>query len=176
MKQIRKLLILLLFILLLSACNQNEEHPYDQSIEGIDDFPYEFKLPTHMPYEVERVKLFHYDQRTEELPKKIDDLKPLDFSLEVSLRGTSKEELVLTHIEPKKEFGNKIGSNEQQLELSNGTEAKYFYNGSSQILTWNDSGFSYDIIVYLPEQDQELYSVEDLIKIANSFAPYYKFE
>ncbi|MGP4073584.1 hypothetical protein ACTWQB_13625 [Piscibacillus sp. B03] len=108
--------------------------------------------------------------------KKLNELKPLDFNLEVSLRGTSGEEIVITHIEPKQELRNRTGANEQQLELSNGTEAKYFYNGSSQILTWNDSGFSYDIIVYLPEQDQELYSVEELIKIANSFAPYYKPE
>ncbi|MDQ0350947.1 hypothetical protein J2R98_000750 [Alkalibacillus filiformis] len=156
----------------MSACNQNDEHPYAQNIEGIDDFPYEFKLPTHMPYEVERVKLFHYDQRTEELPEKSSELEPLDFNLEISLLGTSEEEIVITQIEP--ELGNRTGSNEQQLELSNGTEAKYFYNGSSQILTWNDSGLSYDIIVYLPEQDNELYSVEELIKIANSFATYYR--
>ncbi|MET3683414.1 hypothetical protein ABID56_001509 [Alkalibacillus flavidus] len=171
MKPLKMISILLLCMFFLSACNQNEEHLYSESIEGIDEFPYEFKLPTHMPYEVERVKVVHYDQRTEELPETISELEPMDFNLEISLRGTS-EEIILTRIEP--ESGSKTGSNEQQLELSNGKEAKYFYNGSSQVVTWNDSGLSYDIIVHLPKQNNELYSIEELIEIADSFAPFYK--
>ena len=162
----------MLFTLVLSACNQNNEHPLVQNIEEIEDFPYDFKLPTHMPYKVEEVKLFHYNKRIDKLPEKLEDAKPMDFNLEVAFRGELEEELIIIGIKPKIELENSSGANEQQIKLSNSSEAEYYYNGSSQIVTWNDDSLNYNILVYLPEKDKELYSLDELIKVADSLAPY----
>ena len=121
-----------------------------------------------MPYKVKETSLFNYNDG------KILGRKDGNFILEVSFRGNAENEFIIISIQSEIDLKNSTGAAEKAIRLSDGTEAEYYYNGSSQIVTWNNSGLNYSILVYLKEKGEEHYSLEELIKIADSLEPYYK--
>jgi hypothetical protein len=175
--KIRLFTLLFLMVIILSACYQEVvKHSLVHEIEGIEEFPYDFKLPTYFPFEVGEVKLFDYYKKKETLPKKLEEVKGMDFKLEISFLSKDKTELMIIRIHPEMKLENKSGQNEEQIQLSDGAEAEYYFNGNSQIVTWNDSKLNYSILVPLSKDQvgKEIYRREELIKVADSLMEYWR--
>ncbi|MEA3320905.1 MAG: hypothetical protein U9Q88_12935 [Bacillota bacterium] len=161
-----KILIALVFIV--SGCNQEtSQHPIVHSLKGIEEFPYDFKLPTYLPYDVKEVRIYDYIQIIEELPERLADAKTNDFALSIGIGGYS-EELIFIEMTPTLNNRNSSHSNLEQIALSGGREGYYSYVNNRQTLSLNDEGLNYNIIVFTHQEGNELYSQEELIKIANS--------
>lgn len=160
--------IIIALVLILSGCNQEvSQHPIVDSLEGNEKFPYDFKLPTYLPYDVKEVRVYDYIQVIEELPEKLADAKTNDFALSIGIGGNS-EELVFIEMTPPLNNRNLNHQNLEQVALSGSREGFYSYDNNRQTLSLNDEGLNYNIIVITHQEGKELYSQEELIKIANS--------
>ncbi|WP_404346449.1 hypothetical protein LG311_11395 [Sutcliffiella horikoshii] len=160
--------IIIALILILSGCNQEvSQHPIVDSLEGIEKFPYDFKLPTYLPYDVKEVRVYDYIQVIEELPEKLADAKTNDFALSIGIGGNS-EELIFIEMTPPLNNRNLNHPNLEQVALSGSREGYYSYANNRQTLSLNHEGLNYNIIVFTHKEGKELYSQEELIKIANS--------
>lgn len=139
-----------------------------EEIKGIQEFPHDFKLPAYMPFEVKETTLFNYNDGSY--------LGRTDghYSAEISFIGSAEHDWIVIGVMPEISLENSTGAEEKQIQLSDGTEAEYYYNGATQIVTWNESGHNYNITVYLKDHGQEQYSQEELIKIADSQEPYFR--
>lgn len=152
----------------MSACTQQAAHPLVKGkIKGLQDFPHDFKLPAYMPFDVKKTPL--YSINTVKESGRTDG----HYSVEISFKGSDDDEWIVVGVMPEIALENSTGEGEKQIQLSDGTEAEYYYNGATQIVTWNDGGQNYLITVYLRDHDQEEYSQEELINIADSLEPYY---
>lgn len=63
------------------------------------------------------------------------------------------------------------------IEFGDGLRGTYFFNGSTQMLTWEDNGVTFDIYVMADSRNskenmKEPFSKEEIIKIAESFKKY----
>ncbi|QFT87403.1 hypothetical protein FIU87_01950 [Bacillus sp. THAF10] len=161
-----KIIIALVFIL--SGCNQEvSQHPIVHNLKGVEEFPYDFKLPTYLPYDVKEVRVYDYIQMIEELPERLSDAKANDFALSIGIGGYS-EELIFIEMTPSLNNRSSNHSTVEQIELSDGREGLYSYVKNKQTLSLNEEGFNYTIIVFTHQEGKELYSQEELIKVANS--------
>ncbi|WP_017186119.1 hypothetical protein [Alkalibacillus haloalkaliphilus] len=165
-----KLLLVTVF-LLLTACGVGTTgtHPYAgelEKAEGYDEeVPYSFKMPTSLPFELDEIFILEMGE------DEIEIVSSDRYMFDVVLRGDDPEEehlIVMIHNHGSVE--NTQGQNEEQLTLSDGGDAKYFYNGASQILVWDDDGLMYQIAIYV--DNEERYSVEELVEVAESFEAY----
>ncbi|TYS69038.1 hypothetical protein FZC76_08920 [Sutcliffiella horikoshii] len=160
-----KIIIALVFIL--SGCNQEvSQHPIVHNLKGIEEFPYDFKLPTYLPYDVKEVRVYDYIQIIEELPERLADAKTNDFALSIGIGGYSEELIFIEMTPPNNRNSNHLSA--EQIVLSGGREGLYSYVNNKQTLTLNDEGLNYSIIVFTHQEGKELYSQEELIKVANS--------
>ncbi|MCG1023417.1 hypothetical protein [Sutcliffiella horikoshii] len=173
MKRMKVLLILALVFSVFVACAQiHSVHPFPKDMEGIEEFPYPFKLPTYLPYSVEKVEIVDYMQTVETLPDDIAQTQANDFVLTVGVKGASGENLLFIEIKPFEEL-NEIKENNSEVILSNNdTQAKYSYREDSQTMTWNDKELNYSIIGFLSSNGNKLYERKELEKMANSFEVY----
>ncbi|WP_343783647.1 hypothetical protein [Alkalibacillus silvisoli] len=165
-----KLLFVTLF-LLISACGVGATgaHPYAgelEKAEGYDeDVPYSFKMPTSIPFGLNEIIIREMGE------DEIEVVSSDRYMFDVILRGEDPEEEHLTvMIHNHGSIENTQGQNEKRLTLSGGVDAKYFYNGASQILTWDEDDLMYQISVSVG--GEERYSVEELVDIAESFETY----
>ncbi|WP_078380776.1 hypothetical protein [Sutcliffiella halmapala] len=157
----------------LTACSEKiSEHPVAKNIEGIEDFPYEFKMPTYFPYQVEEVRVFDYFQTTEELPLNLADAKPADFTLTIGFGDSSKDKFIFVEIRPFLELKVSNNVSSKLIELDKGNIGIYYNDGRKQIFSWNEEMLNYQIIVFSTSKEDEPYLQEDLIKMANSLEPY----
>jgi hypothetical protein len=161
------LLIVTCCIFLFVGCSQTAiSHPYDlEGVEGYtEDFLYTYKLPTGLPFEVKGINIMEMGER---------DAPPNAYSIELALYGENiKDEHVWIRIVDFGNIENRSGKNEQRLQLGDGREAKYFNNGSAQTLAWDDEDLMYNITIALEDDEKEKYTIEELVKIADSFEPY----
>ncbi|MDQ0351367.1 hypothetical protein J2R98_001181 [Alkalibacillus filiformis] len=164
-------LLSFVLLLLLSACGVGTTgaHPYAgelEKAEGYDEeVPFDFKLPTSLPFELDEIFIMEMGE------DEIEIVSSDRYMFDVILRGEDREEehlIVMIHNHLSVE--NTQGQNEEQLTLSGGEDAKYFYNGASQILSWDDDDLMYQIAV--SARDGEKYSIEELVEIAESFETY----
>ncbi|MDV2581401.1 hypothetical protein [Alkalibacillus haloalkaliphilus] len=165
-----KLLLVTVF-LLLSACGVGTTgaHPYAgelEKAEGYDEeVPFDFKMPTSLPFELGDVFIMEMGE------DEIEIVSSDRYMFEVLLRGEDPEEEHITvMIHNHGSVENTQGQNEERFTLSDGEDAKYFYNGASQILVWDDDDLKYEIAIYV--DGEERYSVEELVEIAESFETY----
>ncbi|MGD6872144.1 hypothetical protein ACQCU1_08110 [Sutcliffiella horikoshii] len=162
-----RLIVLIALVFILSGCNQEvSQHSIVDSLEGVEEFPYDLKLPTYLPYDVKEVRVYDYIQIIEKLPEKLADAKTNDFTLSVGIGGYS-EELIFIEMTPPNN-GNSNHSNLEKIVLSGGRVGSYSYANNRQTLSLNDEGMNYNIIVFTHQEGKELYSQEELIKVANS--------
>jgi hypothetical protein len=164
----KALLILTWFFFLLVACSSPETTTHSFDLKGderySEDYPYSFKLPTYLSFEIKGINIIEMGERKS---------PPKGYTLELTLYGKNiKSEHIWIRIVDFGKIENRSGENEQELQLGDGTEAKYFYNGRSQILAWNDKDLMYSISIALGDNKKERYTIEELIKIADSFEPY----
>jgi hypothetical protein len=154
------------FFLLVGCSQSTISHPYDlEQVEGYtEEFPYSYKLPTYLPFEVKGINIMEMGER---------DAPPNSYSIELALYAENpKDEHVMIRIVDFGNVKNRSGKNEQKLQLGDGREAKYFNNGSAQTLAWDDEDLMYNITIALEDDEKEKYTIEELVKIADSFEPY----
>lgn len=133
-------------------------------IKGLDEFPYEVKLPSYLPFEAKEVWV-----RQEPLTK-YNEEEPFAYAVVITYRGGTDLETLSIYID---DMGD---ANEQDGKVlntfSNGIPYLYEFNGVMQMLLWNDEGLQYIISTPTNEFQNEQYSVEELELIAESFVDF----
>jgi hypothetical protein len=151
-------LIFFVLIIFVTGCNKSDPNMLTlNDIEGIKKFPHDVKLPTRLPFEVEVSR------------GEVNDYGPND--VHIILSYLTKEDYIEVRIMSLEALEGMTGENEQRLQFKNGTDAKYFLNGHTQILSWDDNQSNYSITLYLHgvEEGTEKYTVDELMEIAASF-------
>jgi hypothetical protein len=131
------------------------------AIRTIEEFPYEIKQPTVMPFE----------PMWTDVDGRIVQHTSAYLSISYSDQENRMQVSVMSHIsieDPPLE--NELPLEQyQQVQLSDGTKALYNFFDRTQVLIWDDGELNYKIFMYLEERDVEKYTVEELIEIADSF-------
>ncbi|WP_047985978.1 archaellin/type IV pilin N-terminal domain-containing protein [Ornithinibacillus californiensis] len=128
-----------------------------------EDYPFSYKMPTYLPFEYEQVLIFEMEKGTEIVHNWYFDL---------AFYGSKGEEhLVVTLDDIGDSEVHIAGENRKEVKLSNGTQAIYMFNGSSQTLAWVEGQLIYSISAQAAN-GVERYPVDELIKVANSFERY----
>ncbi|MFN7250286.1 MAG: hypothetical protein ACK4M9_05770 [Anaerobacillus sp.] len=131
------------------------------AIRTIEEFPYEIKQPTVMPFEPVWTDI---DGRIVQHTSAFLNISYSDQENRmeiVIMSDRSIEDPPLEHELPLEEY--------QQVQLSDGTKALYTLDDRIQVLIWDDGELNYRIIIYLEEKAVEKYTITELIEIADSF-------
>lgn len=151
-------LIFCVLIFFVTGCSRADTNMLAlNDIEGIKNFPHSVKLPTQLPFDVEISQ------------GKVIEYGPND--IHIILSYFTKDDNIEVRIMSLEGLDGRTGANEQRLQLGNGTEAIYFFNGFTQILSWDDNQSNYSLTVTLlgDEEGSEKYTVDELVGIADSF-------
>ncbi|MFN7252448.1 MAG: hypothetical protein ACK4M9_16960 [Anaerobacillus sp.] len=151
-------LIFFVLIIFVTGCNNSDPNMLAlNDIEGIKKFPHKVKLPTRLPFDVEVSR------------GEVNEYGPND--VHIILSYFTKDDNIEVRITSLEALDVMTGENEQRIQLINGTYAKYFFNGHTQILSWDDNQSNYSLTVYLHgvEEGTEKYTVDELVEIAASF-------
>ncbi|WP_343783781.1 hypothetical protein [Alkalibacillus silvisoli] len=158
-----------MLLLLLSACvgGTTNSHPYAGELEEEEyydeEVPFDFKMPTSLPFEAEEtfIRKMGIDESEETSPDR--------YVLIAGFQGNdSEEEHLIVGVQNEGEVEDTQGLTEEQVTLSDGKEAQYFYDESSQVLLWDEADLTYQVSVSTGDE----YSVEELIDVADSFETY----
>lgn len=160
-------IISLLSVFIITACGQSTAQPVMvDAFEGLDElerFPYEVKLPGHLPF-----KAIEASARIAREREPLGDNDKKYYLLSMSYKSENPgEETLLIQVENRNRVirTQEIGEQEQLVELNDGTPALYTENRIAMFLNWNDGELNYDIAI----PNSEEHAVETLIKIAESF-------
>ncbi|WP_017186124.1 hypothetical protein [Alkalibacillus haloalkaliphilus] len=162
-------LLLMTMILVLSACGSEatNSHPYAGELEEEEYYdeeaPFDFKVPTSLPFEVEETYI-----------RKMGEDESADASTDryvliVGFQGNdSQADHLIVGVQNEGDEEDTQDLTEEQVSLSDGKEAQYFYDESLQVLVWDEDELTYQVSVSTGDE----YSVEELIDVADSFETY----
>lgn len=164
MKKIFIFISIVTSLFLLTACSTQENNPllHDQ-LENVKDFPHDIKLPTFLPFVTTEAWAVVE-------PRGFDPSNPHGYNLEIRYKGEEKLEALILEINDMTKIDVVRAANKKEVNLSNEIPAIYSFNGMVQMLFWNDADLFYEITLPVDENAQEeIYPLEDIIKIADSF-------
>ncbi|MDV2581400.1 hypothetical protein [Alkalibacillus haloalkaliphilus] len=158
-----------MLLLIMSACvgGTTNSHPYAGELEKAEGYdeeaPFDFKLPTSLPFEVDETYIRKMGE-DESAGASTDR-----YVLIAGFQGNDSEaDHLIVGVQNEGEVEDTQGLTEEQVTLSDGKEAQYFYDESSQVLLWDEDDLTYQVSVSMGDE----YSVEELIDVADSFETY----
>ncbi|PKR76787.1 hypothetical protein CEY16_13285 [Halalkalibacillus sediminis] len=184
-----KKLVLFIFLLgILSACTEAADFLAEDEMEEweaeLKDFDRNIKFPTYAPFDIDNGSL------------ELDYLGPMEVVDDeiVPLEDDNKYQTIITRyfggesprkaIEVEQHDASNLPieninhySEENLVEFGDGLEGAYYFNGMTQILSWENEGTTYSILVSVEteeEHDSEPIPQEEILKIAASFEEYKK--
>ncbi|SET52121.1 protein of unknown function [Salinibacillus kushneri] len=153
----KKGFVLLFFaIFLITGCSNQNSDMYEVNqtdvTEKLDNIDFEYKLPMKMPFEVESTQI---------------NQPPTDQSMfSVAFYGVGGEYLFLdvSNSDVKQSTGNQT----EEVSIDNLKGTFLEHNQGAKVLFWKENEVTYQLSLK-ESGDQDRYSKEDLIKIAESF-------
>ncbi len=131
------------------------------AIRTIEEFPYDIKQPTIMPFSPTKTTvegIFHPYGGADYLSIDYqDEEKRMQIFILTNLVERAPEEYQM----PLDQY--------HQVQLSDDRDALYYLSDYTQLLFWDDGELHYTMHMYLTERGVEEYSIEELVEIANSF-------